>query len=137
MYKNTGATKVFPKTAIPKLPKILSKVGIFLKIHLQIKEKINMLQMLPLTFETLGTAENNVSRCLVMFRFESYSKHNSKHYGIFPILRHLHLPLLKKLKKQFNRLRLHIFNMEGTIGFRIVKGKIVISILQIYDTEFG
>ena len=132
MYKNTGATKVFPKTAIPKLPKILSKVGIFLKIHLQIKEKINMLQMLPLTFETLGTAENNVSRCLVMFRFESYSKHNSKHYGIFAILRHLHLPLLKKLKKQFN-----IFNMGGTTGFRIVKGKIVISILQIYDTEFG
>ena len=31
MHKNNGATKVFPETATPQLPKILSKVGIFLK----------------------------------------------------------------------------------------------------------
>ena len=29
MHKNNGARKVFPETAIPKLPKTLSKVGIF------------------------------------------------------------------------------------------------------------
>ena len=73
-----------------------------------------MLQMLSLTFKTLGTAQNNVSCCLVMFRFESYPKHNSKHYDIFPIcvIYTCHLPFLRKLKKQFNRLRLHIFNMK-------------------------
>ena len=59
-----------------------------------------------------------------MFRFQSYSKHNSKHYDIFPICvtYTCHLPLLRKLKKQFHRLLLHIFNMKWAIGFRIVKG---------------
>ena len=50
-----------------------------------------MPQMMSLKFKTLGTVQNNVSCRLVMFIFESYSKHNSKHYDIFPILRHLHL----------------------------------------------
>ena len=31
MHKSNGATKVFPETAIPKLPKTLPKVGIFYK----------------------------------------------------------------------------------------------------------
>ena len=47
-----------------------------------------------------------------------------------------HLPLLRKLKKQFHGLLLYISNTKWTIGFRIVNGLIVISILQIYDTEF-
>ena len=106
MHKNNGATKVFPETAIRKLSKTLSKVGIFLKINLRIKEKINLPQMLLLTFKTLGTAQNNVSCCLVMFRFQSYSKHNSKHYDIFPILRHLHLSptTFKKTKKTISQI---------------------------------
>ena len=138
MHKNNGATKVFHETAIPKLPKILSKVEIFLKIKLRINEKINLLQILSLPFKTLWTAQNNVSYCLVMFRFQSFSKHNSKHYDVFPILRHLHFSptTFKKTKKQFHRLLLHIFNMKWIIGFRIVDVIIVISILQMYDTEF-
>ena len=57
-----------------------------------------------------------------MFRFQSYSKHNSKHYDIFPICvtYTCHLALLRKLKKQFHRLLLHIFNMKWAVGFRIV-----------------
>ena len=64
-----------------------------------------MPQMMSLKFKTLGTAQNNVSCRLVMFIFESYSKHNSKHYDIFPILRHLHLSptTFKKTKKAISR----------------------------------
>ena len=53
-------------------------------------------------------------------------------------VRHLHLSptTFKKTKKQFHRLLLHILNMKWAIGFRIVNGIIVISILQIHDTEF-
>ena len=85
----------------------------------------------------MEAAQKNVSCCLVTFRFQSYSKHNSKHYDIFPILCHLHLSrtTLKKTKKQFHRLLLHTFNMKWTIGFQIVNGIIIISVLQIYDTE--
>ena len=106
MHKNNGAIKMFPETAIPKLPKTLSKEGVFLKIKLRINEKISLLQMLPLTFKTLGTAQSNVSCCLVMFSFQSYSKHNSKHYDIFPILRHLHLSptTFKKTKKTISQI---------------------------------
>ena len=100
MHKNNGAAKVFPETAIPKLPKTLSKVGIFLKIKLRTDKKINLPQMLLLRFKTLGTAQNNVSCYLVMFRFQSYSKHNSKHCDIFPILCHVTSPAtFKKTKK--------------------------------------
>ena len=65
-----------------------------------------MLQILSLTLKTLGTTQNNVSCCLVMFRFESYSKHNSKHYDIFPILRHLLLSptTFKKTKKKVSQI---------------------------------
>ena len=98
--------KGVPETAVSKLSKTLSKVGIFLKIKLRINEKINLPQMLSLTFKTLGTAQNNVSCSLVMFRFQSYSKHNSKHYDIFPILRHLHLSptIFKKTKKTISQI---------------------------------
>ena len=132
MHKNNGATKVFPETTIPKRPKTLSKMRIFLKIKLRINEKINLPQMLPLTFKALGTAQSNVSCCLSMFRFQGCSKPNLKH--IFPICvtYTCHLPLLRKLKKQFHRLLLHTFNMKWAIGFRIVNGIIVISVLKIY-----
>ena len=140
MHKNNGATMVFPETAIPKLPKILSEKGIFKKIKLQISEKTNLPQKinLSLTFKTLGTVQNNFSCSLVMFRSQSYSKYISKHYDFFPycVTYTCHLPLLRKLKKQFHRLLLHIFNMKWTIGFWIVNGIAVISIFQIYDTEF-
>ena len=98
--KNNGATEVCSETAVPELPKTLSKVGIFLKIKLRINEK-NNLPLLSLTFKTLGTAQNNVSCCLVMFRFQSYSKHNSKYYDTFPILHHLPFSstVFKKTKK--------------------------------------
>ena len=106
MQKSNGATKMFPEIAIPKLPETLSKVWIFLEIILQINEKINLPQMLSLTFKTLGTAQNNVQCCLVMFRFQSYSKHNSKHYDIFPILRHLHLSptTFRKTKRKISQI---------------------------------
>ena len=57
MHKNNGAAKVFSETAIPKLPKTLSKVGIFLKLKLRINEKFNLPQMLSLTFKTLGNSK--------------------------------------------------------------------------------
>lgn len=81
MHKNNGATKMFLETPIPKLPKKLSNVEIFNKIKFKYTQnftehEINLLQILSLTLKTLGTAQNTFFCCLVMFKFQSYSKHN-------------------------------------------------------------
>ena len=56
-----------------------------------------------------------------MFRFQSYSKHNLKHYDIFPILRHLHLSptTFKKTKKTISQITV-TYIMKWAVGFRIV-----------------
>ena len=43
---------------------------------ISLNEKIKLLQMLSLRFKTLGPTQNNFSCCLVMYRFQSYSKRN-------------------------------------------------------------
>ena len=103
MHKNNGVTNVFPETAIPKLPKTLSKVGIFQKIKLRINEKINLPQMLSLTFKSLGTARNNVSCCLVCSDLKVIQNITKNVMIFFPecLTYTCHLPLLRKLKNNF------------------------------------
>ena len=64
--------------------------------------------------DIVADVQNTGNSAKQRFLLHSYSKHNSKHYDIFLILRHLLLPpaIFKKIKKKFHRLLLHIFNMK-------------------------
>lgn len=67
---------------------------------ISLNEKINLLQMLSLTFQTLWTGQNSFFCCLVMCRFHSQSKNNSQIMIFFPywVTYTCHLQLLRKLK---------------------------------------
>ena len=81
---------------------------------ISLNEKINLPQMLSLTFKTLGEAQNSFFCCLVMFGLcyskLCYSKHFTN-YDLFPMLRHLHLspPTFKKTKKPISQITCYIY----------------------------